>query len=315
MSVKVYIDGNSGTTGLKINKRLSERRDIELLYLPDDKRKDPDAKKDIYSESDIVFFCLPDAAARESAQLAREVMKYHPLRIIDTSTAHRTEDGWAYGFPELSAEYRRNIESSPKIAVPGCHASGFIALVKPLIDSGVLSKDINLCCHSLTGYSGGGKNMIAEYEEEIRDIVYDSPRQYGLTQQHKHLKEMVKISGLSSAPAFCPIVGDFYSGMLLSVPVFRRDLKCGIDGIREIYKEKYNSEIVCFSDSFADEKGFIGASALSGTDIMKISVYGNDERMVLIALYDNLGKGASGAAIQCFNIMTGIDETTGLVIK
>lgn len=313
MSVNVYIDGNSGTTGLKINKRLSERDDIVLLTLPDDKRKDPAAKKEIYSESDIVFFCLPDAAARESAELAEEVMKYHHLRIIDTSTAHRTDSGWNYGFPELSDKFRRNIAESIKTAVPGCHASGFIALVKPLIDAGVLKSDSDLTCHSLTGYSGGGKNMIADYESAGRAVTLDSPRQYGLSQQHKHLKEMVKISGIDSAPVFCPIVGDFYSGMLVTVPVFSKQLNCDVEKIKEIYKNTYNTDIVSYCDSIADESGFIAASALSGADNMKISVYGNNDRMILTALYDNLGKGASGAAVQCFNIMTGIDEKTGLV--
>ena len=312
--MRIYIDGNSGTTGLRIHERLSAREDITLLTLPEEKRKDPAAKQEIYAASDVVFFCLPDAAAREAASLAFEVQKTHPLRIIDTSTAHRTEVSWAYGFPELSDSMRRNIEQSSRTAVPGCHASGFIALVKPLIDANLVAKDALLTCHSLTGYSGGGKAMIASYEANDRPQDYDSPRQYALSQQHKHLREMVAVTGVQNAPAFCPIVGDFYSGMLVTVPLFRQQCKGSIEDIRAVYRETYTTELVQYQESIADEGGFIAASALCGKDSMRISVSGNEERILLTALYDNLGKGASGAAVQCLNIMTGMDETTGLVL-
>lgn len=312
--MNIYIDGHSGTTGLRIHDRLSAREDITLLTLPDDKRKDPAAKQEIYAASDVVFFCLPDPAARESAALVENLPEGSRPRIIDTSTAHRTEPGWAYGFPELSDSFRRKIEQSSRTAVPGCHASGFIALVKPLIDAGIVPKDALLTCHSLTGYSGGGKTMIADYRSPDRSETYSSPRQYGLNQQHKHLKEMKAITGVENEPAFCPIVGDFYSGMLVTVPLFRRAIKGDMADIIAVYRDLYKTDMVRYEPSLADEKGFIAASALAGKDCMRVSVTGNEERMLLCALYDNLGKGASGAAIQCLNMMTGVSETTGLQV-
>ena len=234
--------------------------------------------------------------------------------VIDTSTAHRTANGWVYGFPELGKDFEDRLKSAKRIAVPGCHASGFIALVKPLIDEKVIDPSIKLCCHSLTGYSGGGKKMIAQYEQGGRDRLLEAPRQYGLTQNHKHLKEMQTITGLENAPIFCPVVAPFYSGMEVTVPLFSSDLKNGVraNEIKKIYKSKYSSAIVSYEDKAAD--GMLSAAAMSGLDSMKICVFGNNERMLLTAVYDNLGKGASGAAVEVMNIILGKDETSGLNI-
>ncbi len=304
--IRVFIDGSAGTTGLRIHERLSKRDDLELITLPEETRKDPSARQDAIHTADAVFLCLPDAAAVEAVELAAGC----DTVIIDTSTAHRTAEGWAYGFPELMG-FRKKIRSSKRIANPGCHASGFIALVKPLIDYGLLSSDAALSCFSLTGYSGGGKKMIAEYQDTARSALLSGPRQYGLTQQHKHLKEMACVCGLQTAPLFCPIVADYYSGMEVSVPVFAKDLKEGISGLREAYRSYYPGPLVRFEDA-CDEAGFLSASAMAGRDDMQITVTGNEERIVLTARFDNLGKGASGAAIQNLNLVLGLDETESL---
>ena len=311
MAKKIFIDGKAGTTGLRIFERLEDFKGIEIITLSEEKRKDIEARKEALNSADIAFLCLPDDAARESVSL----IDNENTVVIDTSTAHRTDENWAYGFPELSVSHREKIKNGKRIAVPGCHASGFIALVYPLIESGVLKADENLSCFSLTGYSGGGKKMIAEYEDLERDVLLDAPRQYGLTQSHKHLKEMKAIPGIENAPAFCPVVAPFYSGMEVTVPVFRSMLKAGttIDDIKKIYKDKYQGPIVSFKEE-NDEGGFISAGAYSDLDSMEISVFGNEDRIILTARYDNLGKGASGAAIECLNIVLGQDETTGLVI-
>ena len=297
---KIFIDGKAGTTGLRIYERLENRNDIEIITLSEEVRKDPDARKQAINSADVVFLCLPDAASIEAVAMVDN----DNTVIIDTSTAHRTNPEWAYGFAELSADFENKIKNSKRIAVPGCHASGFIALVYPLIEAGILSKDIELVCHSLTGYSGGGKKMISQYEEDGRDNVLDSPRQYGLTQNHKHLKEMMKISGIENAPIFCPIVSDFYSGMEVTVPIFKSMLKndATIDDIKKIYAEKYNTEIVKYVEE-ADEDGFLSSNKLSGKDSMEVMVSGNEDRILLVARYDNLGKGASGAALECLNIV------------
>ena len=310
MAKKVYIDGKAGTTGLRKYERLEQFEGIELISLSEEKRKDRESRKEALNSADIAFLCLPDDAARESVSL----IENENTVVIDTSTAHRTLDDWAYGFPELSSAHREKIQNSKRIAVPGCHASGFISLVYPLIEAGALDGTENLSCFSLTGYSGGGKKMIAEYEEEPDELL-GAPRQYGLTQNHKHLKEMVKISGLQNAPAFCPIVGDFYSGMEVTVPIFKSDLKNGFDieKIKEIYKNKYNGPLVKYEENL-NEEGFISAGLLSGKDSMIISVFGNEDRIILTARYDNLGKGASGAAVECLNIVLGNDDTKGLEI-
>ena len=304
---KVFIDGSAGTTGLRIAERLSPRTDIELIKLNEENRKDINARKEALKSADIAFLCLPDSASREAVSLIENSQTV----VLDTSTAHRTDDGWAYGFPELSEKHREKIKKSKRIAVPGCHASGFIALVYPLIEAGVLPKNSLLSCFSLTGYSGGGKNMIAEYEGERRDKLLNAPRQYGITQTHKHLPEMVKYGGIENAPAFIPVVADFYSGMEVTVPIFASNINATIDQIKEIYKRKYTGPIVKFTEDFS-ENGFVSANKLSFCDGMEISVGGNGDRILLIARYDNLGKGASGAAIECMNIVLGTEETTGL---
>ncbi len=306
---KIFIDGKAGTTGLRIYERLEAFEGIELISLDDEKRKDPQCRKEALNSADIAFLCLPDDAARESVSL----IENENTVVIDTSTAHRTLDDWAYGFPELSESHREKIKNSKRIAVPGCHASGFISLVYPLVEAGILENTEKLSCFSLTGYSGGGKKMIADYEEEPDELL-GAPRQYALTQSHKHLKEMVKISGIDNAPVFCPVVGDFYSGMEVTVPLFKSDLKegYGIEDIKEIYKNKYTGPIVTYCDD--SEEGFISAGLLSGKDSMIVSVFGNEDRFILTARYDNLGKGASGAAVECLNIVLGNSDTNGLEV-
>ena len=305
---KVFIDGSAGTTGLRIGERLESRNDIEIIRLNEENRKDVSARKKAINEADIVFLCLPDSAAIESVALCENPKTV----IIDTSTAHRTNPQWAYGFPELSKDFMENIKKSKRIANPGCHASGFIALIYPLIEKGVLDKNAMLSCVSLTGYSGGGKKMIAEYEAEERCGCLEAPRQYGLAQNHKHLPEMTAVTGVKNPPAFMPIVGDFYSGMEVTVPLFPNMLKGGtIEDIKNIYKEKYNGPIVNFVEDFA-ENSFVTANKLSNKDSMEISVSGNEDRILLIARYDNLGKGASGAAVECMNIVLGTNIKEGL---
>lgn len=306
---KVFIDGSSGTAGLRIHSRLAGRADIELTVLDGAERRDVKKRRDALNGCDIAVLCLPDDASRESVSM----IENPDVRVVDTSTAHRVSPGWSYGFPELSAAHREAIVSGKRVASPGCHAGGFIALVQPLVEAGALPADALLACHSLTGYSGGGKGMIAEYESGSRPAAFDSPRQYGISQQHKHLPEMAKISGLSSLPLFCPIVADFYSGMLVTVPLFAKALNpgFGISELKEIYAAKYSGPVVKYTESM-DEAGFVSSNALAGSDAMEIAVFGNEERILLCSRFDNLGKGASGAAVQCINLMTGADETTGL---
>ncbi len=306
---KVFIDGSAGTTGLRIAERLAGRKDIRLITLSEENRKDAAARKQALNEADIAFLCLPDDAAREAVSF----IENENTVVIDASTAHRTLPDWAYGFPELSKAHEEKILSSKRIAVPGCHASGFIALVYPLIEAGILQRDTLLCCHSLTGYSGGGKKMIAEYEGEGRNSLLNAPRQYGLTQQHKHLKEMKAIAGIDTPPIFSPIVADFYSGMEVTVPLFASQVKGGVEEIKKVYASKYKSNLVKYEESL-DDNGFLSGGKLSGSDGMKITVMGNEERILLVAVYDNLGKGASGAAIECMNLALGVERTTGLVL-
>ncbi len=308
---KVFIDGKAGTTGLRIYERLSQREDIEIITLSEEERKLPEARKRALNACDIAFLCLPDDAAREAVGM----IENENVVVLDTSTAHRTDPTWCYGFPELSKAFEDKLLTSKRIAVPGCHASGFIALVYPLIEAGAIDPDTLLTCHSLTGYSGGGKKMIAEYESDDKKSALFAPRQYGISQQHKHLKEMKAITGIDKAPCFSPIVSDFYSGMLVTVPLFREQLNSGFDieTIREIYAEKYTGEVVRYCESI-DDGGFVSANGVDGADSMLVSVSGNEDRIMLMALYDNLGKGASGAAVQCMNMVMGIDKTTGLVL-
>ncbi len=307
---RVFIDGSAGTTGLRIRERLSGRTDIRLAALDGAGRKEPSARRRMLNEGcDVAFLCLPDDAAREAVAM----IENPDVVVIDTSTAHRTDPRFVYGFPELSAEHREAVRTARRIAVPGCHASGFIALVRPLVEAGLIAPDTRLTCHSLTGYSGGGKKMIAQYEADEPDPLLAAPRQYGLTQEHKHLREMVRITGLTATPVFCPIVADFYSGLEVTVPLFREDLRGTARDVRAAYAAKYAGPIVQYKEH-ADENGFFSAGALAGLDRMEITVAGNDERLLLIARYDNLGKGASGAAVECLNLVLGADETAGLAL-
>ena len=308
---KVFIDGREGTTGLRITERLSARSDIELLMIDEALRKDPEARRAMIEHSDVTFLCLPDAAAKEAVAMAPESVK-----IIDASTAHRTLPDWAYGFAELSCAHRQAIATGNRIAVPGCHASGFNSLVYPMVKSGLMTADYPVVCHSVTGYSGGGKKMIAQYQDENRDAELKSPRQYGLTQMHKHLKEMKAIPGLTQEPIFNPIVADYYAGMVVTVPVFTSLLKGKptLAAIREMFMAHYQGQQMVKVIESEEAPGFLGANNLAGRDIMEILIAGNDERVLLTSRFDNLGKGASGAAVQCMNIALGLDETTGLVI-
>ena len=307
MKTKIFIDGREGTTGLQIEERLSRREELELLRIDEDKRKDADERRKFLNAADLVFLCLPDAAAIEAVSLCESKSTV----IIDASTAHRTNKDWEYGFPELSEEREKRIAASKRIANPGCHASGFISLVYPLTESGILSKKALLSCFSVTGYSGGGKKMIADYEAKDRDILLSSPRQYGISQSHKHLPEMTAVCGLETPPLFSPIVADFYSGMTVTVPLFAEQINGTAEDIKRIYKEKYAGPIVRYADA-ADENGFISSNRLSGKDSMEISVFGNSDRILLVSRYDNLGKGASGAAVECMNIVIGADKSAGL---
>ncbi|MGI6264981.1 MAG: N-acetyl-gamma-glutamyl-phosphate reductase [Acutalibacteraceae bacterium] len=305
---KVFIDGSAGTTGLRIAERLATRRDLALITLSEERRKDPAARAAALNEADIAFLCLPDAAAIEAVGMVQN----RSTAVIDTSTAHRTAPGWVYGFPELDGR-RSAVASSNRIANPGCHASGFLALTAPLVKAGLLPPDAALTCFSLTGYSGGGKKMIADYEADGRDPLLKAPRQYGLAQSHKHLPEMTAVSGLTVPPAFCPVVADFYSGMEVTVPLFAHQLKGTRADVLDVYRQTYTGPVVRLVEN-ADESGFWSAAAFSGRDDMQITVAGNDERLLLCARFDNLGKGASGAAIQNMNIRLGLEETTGLII-
>ena len=362
---KVFIDGSAGTTGLRIRERLARRPDLELVVLPEEVRKDVEARRQALNGADVAFLCLPDAAAVEAVALVENP----DTVIIDTSTAHRVADGWEYGFPELAGQ-RERIAGAKRIANPGCHASGFVALVEPLVRAGVVASDEKLCAFSLTGYSGGGKKMIADYVEKLNverlksaedvsggepstfqpfnfSTLYLGGRQYALGQKHKHLPEMARVCGLDFAPCFSPIVVPHLSGMEVTVQLFRSQLRPlsgpnsssvvsdpssspvvsgpssssvvsdpipTLDDLKGLYRSYYadNGLVRFVDDPAAAEGNFLSSAALSGRDDMEISVYGNDERIVLVSRFDNLGKGASGAAIQNMNIVLGVDETEGL---
>jgi N-acetyl-gamma-glutamyl-phosphate reductase len=314
MEYKIYVDGQEGTTGLKIRKRLWDRDDIRLLTIAEQDRKNLDARLEMMRKADVTFLCLPDAASREIIAAADRDM-----RILDTSTAHRTDPDWVYGFPELSSFHREKIRNSSRVAVPGCHATGFIALVAPLIEKKIIGSDYPIVCHSITGYSGGGKNMIAQYEEKDRGTALESPRQYGLDQNHKHLPEMKVIAGLDMPPSFHPIVADYYCGMLVTVSLQKRFMaeKLTQDELRAILTAHYEGQSVVRVKA-KDEKpvdGLLAGNALADTDGMELYVLGNEDQITLTAHFDNLGKGASGAAVQCMNIMLDLPETKGLVLK
>ena len=308
---KVFIDGSAGTAGLRIRERLEGRPELDIITLSGEARKDPKARREALNSCELAVLCLPDAASREAVAM----IENPAVRVVDTSTAHRVAPGWAYGFPELSEARREAIRNGRRVASPGCHAGGFIVLVQPLIEAGLLPASAKLCCHSLTGYSGGGKGMIADYEAPDRAVKFDSARPYGLSQVHKHLPEMVGITGLESEPVFCPIVADFYCGMVVTVPLFREQLNAGygIEDVKACYAAKFQGPIVSYTEAM-DEGGFIDSNALAGKDTMQVAVFGNEERMLLVSRFDNLGKGASGAAVQCINLMLGMDETTGLAL-
>lgn len=313
MKTKIFVDGSEGTTGLRIHERFKNREDIELLTIVPELRKDITERKKLINASDITFLCLPDAAAIESVAMAEN----DKVKIIDTSTAHRTDSNWSYGFPELSPEHKEKIKKGMRIAVPGCHATGFISLVYPLFQKGILPADYPISSFSLTGYSGGGKKMIEEYEGAGRPLEYSAPREYAFSQQHKHLKEMKQITGLSREPLFSPIVADYYSGMLVSVPLYT-DLINNVSSAEQLqelmadyYKDQLFIKVMPFGAE-AENNGFLSGMDCTGWDGLKIYVTGNKDRVVLSAQFDNLGKGASGAAIQCLNLMIGCKEAEGL---
>ncbi|MBR4528652.1 MAG: N-acetyl-gamma-glutamyl-phosphate reductase [Lachnospiraceae bacterium] len=313
MKTRVFIDGSEGTTGLRIHERFSARDDIELLPISPELRKDPGERRRLINASDVTFLCLPDAAAKESVSLAEN----DHVVIIDTSTAHRTEPGWAYGFPELSAEHRQAIRQGKRIAVPGCYASGFIALAYPLIRGGILQADYPVSVFAVSGYSGGGKKLIGKYEEAGRDDKYASARMYGWGQTHKHLKEMKVIAGLQREPLFCPMTTDYHSGMVVQLPLYTELLpqKKTPEEIRDYLDGYYKNEpfikVLPFGAD-VEAGGEIFSDAYAGRDGMEILVTGNEERIVVASRFDNLGKGASGAAMQCMNIVLGCEEAKGL---
>lgn len=313
MKTKVFIDGSEGTTGLRIHERFENRDDIELLTIPSELRKDPDTIKKFINESDITFLCLPDAAAVEAVSYVEN----DNVTIIDTSTAHRTEEGWAYGYPELSKEHRNAIKTGKRIAVPGCYASGFITIGYPLVKKGILPLDYPVSIFAVSGYSGGGKKLIAAYEEEGRDKKFDSARMYAWGQTHKHLKEMKLITGLSKEPLFCPMTTNYHSGMIVQVPLFTDmlSIKMSPEKLRNFFEDYYKDEKFIKVMPFGadvEAGGALFSDACAGWDGIEIFVTGNEERAVVATRFDNLGKGASGAAIQCMNIVLGCDEATGL---
>ena len=307
---KIYIDGKEGTTGLQIYERLGAREDIELLLIDEDKRKNVEERRKLLNAADLVFLCLPDGAAREAVSLIGN----EQTRVIDCSTAHRTAQGWAYGFPELHGQ-RETIRTAGRVANPGCYATGFLALTRPLVEMGALDQDAFVTCHALSGYTGAGKKAIAQYEDPDREGELDSPRHYAVTLGHKHIPEMMAVSGLTRKPIFMPMICDFPQGMTVTVPLFAGWLRCAgsIAALRELYEGYYaGSPIVQLRPADAPTCGFIGSNNLAGKDVLQIFVNGNEEQLMLTARLDNLGKGASGAAVQNMNLMLGFEETKGL---
>ncbi len=312
MKPVVYIDGKEGTTGLQIYERLGSRDDLTLLLIDEDKRKDPKERAKLMNQADIVFLCLPDAAAREAVTLVTNP----DTRIIDASTAHRTNPDWDYGFPELSSEKRQAIANSKRVANPGCHATGFISIVYPLVKLGILPKDYPMSFFSLTGYSGGGKKMIASYESEDKPQEYFAPRIYGLGLNHKHLPEMKAVCEIDNPPVFAPVVDDYYKGMAGTLSLVNNKLN-GNPTAEQIHKalcDYYKDQKFVTVAPFGGDTDMLGANTMAGKDSLKIVVCGNENQTMITALFDNLGKGASGAAVQNMNIMLGMDETTGLNI-
>ena len=315
MAYKVFIDGQEGTTGLRIVERFRNRTDVELLKIDEDQRKDPAERKRLINESDYTFLCLPDAAAMESVSLCEN----KNTKIIDASTAHRINPAWAYGLPELSAQHRDKIAVSKRVAVPGCYASGFNAALYPVVKEGLVAPYHPIICHAVSGYSGAGKKTIAVYEGADKPEEYNSPRQYSMGKHHKHIKEMMAVSGLSYPPIFNPIVDDYYNGMVVTIPLHLRAMakKTSAQQVWEIMSAHYEGQnfvkVMPFQGEGVLADGFLAANTLKDTNLMQIFVFGNDDHVLLCSRLDNLGKGASGAAVQCMNIMMGIDETTGLL--
>jgi N-acetyl-gamma-glutamyl-phosphate reductase len=312
MKPKVYIDGKEGTTGLQIYDRLAAREDIELLLIDEDKRKDLAERKKFLNAADLVFLCLPDAAAVEAVGL----IENDHTRVIDCSTAHRTAEGWVYGFPELSGQ-REAIRTAARVANPGCYATGFLSLARPLVERGALSPKARLTCHALSGYTGAGKKAIAQYTNPDRDKELESPRHYAVTLAHKHLPEMAAMAGLDRPPLFTPVICDYPQGMVVTVPLWAEELEgpWSIEELRTLYEDYYaGSPVVTLRPADAPSCGFIGANNLAGTDGLQIFVNGNREQRMLSARLDNLGKGASGAAVQNMNLMLGFAETAGLTL-
>ena len=307
---QVFIDGSAGTTGLRIKERLKARTGVALIELKDEDRKNEALRKEAMNDADAVFLCLPDDAAQQAVQMVEN----ENTIVLDASTAHRTLSGWVYGLPQLSGAQKKAIQTAKRIAVPGCHACGFIVLTAPLVKAGVVDAQTVLSCTSLTGYSGGGKSMIAEYESRQRSPLLSAPRMYGLTQQHKHLKEMCAVTGLSRAPVFLPIVGDFYSGMQVTVPLPESQCKASRAEMEEIYRSVYDDAVIRW-DAHMEQDGFLSALTLSGRDDMRVGLMGTDERLIAVAQYDNLGKGASGAAIECMNLALGLSDYEGLILE
>ncbi len=313
MKKKVFIDGSSGTTGLRIFERFGAREDIELVQIEEADRKNSQVKKQLMNEADIVFLCLPDDAAREAVSL----LDNENVIVLDTSTAHRTNPDWTYGIPELNSEQRDKIKRAKRIAVPGCYATGFISMCNPLVAGGIMPREYPVVTYAISGYSGAGKKAIAQYEEKERAFELDAPRVYALTQQHKHLSEMQKITGLANKPIFTPMVCDYYSGMIVCLPLYSKMLngKQTPETIHTYLSKYYNEQKFIRVMPFGAEaqtNGFLSGNIRSGWDGLDIYVTGNEERIQLTACFDNLGKGASGAAIQCMNIVLGCDETKGL---
>ncbi|MBQ0003435.1 MAG: N-acetyl-gamma-glutamyl-phosphate reductase [Treponema sp.] len=311
---KIFIDGREGTTGLKIYERFANRSDIEIMQIDEDKRKDPVEKAKMINASDFTFLCLPDAASIESASLCTNPK----TRIIDASTAHRTNPAWAYGFPELDKSFREKIITSNRVAVPGCYASGSNAILYPLVKSGIMPRDYPVVIHAVSGYSGGGKKAIQNYEAEGRNKDLDSPRMYALTQSHKHLPEIKAMSNLEYDPIFSPYICDYIQGMCVTVGLHTRLLskKVTVKDVHEMFAAHYDGtnflQVAPVMGEGVLTDNYIPSNTMAGKNTMQVFVYGNDDRIMVTTRFDNLGKGASGAAVQCLNIMMGIDETTGL---
>jgi N-acetyl-gamma-glutamyl-phosphate reductase len=314
MKKTVFIDGQHGTTGLKINERLNDRKDIELIEIPEANRKNPQAKEKLLNEADIVFLCLPDDAARQSVGL----IKNKAVCVIDGSTAHRVTEGWVYGLPELKKEQRALIKNSKRITVPGCHATGFIAMLYPLVAMGIVGPDYPVTCHTTAGYSGGGKAMIADYQAENVPDYIKNPRPYSLALNHKHVPEMTKIVGLVHPPIFAPTVVNVYNGEIISIPLIVPGLKKKLTAkeMRAVLAEYYTGEkfikVISYPADDYLKNGYMTFTDCNGTNNLEIFVFGNDERILLSARFDNLGKGASGAAVQNMNLVLGVNEATGL---